>query len=585
MKALHMSHVTNQGNSTHNTLIFSPFRRALAYFAGLNRKDTWFIVCSLSVHDTLFCSGNISDIAPSIHQASHQVEFRDCPVCYAPAGPNSCFCVQWTTVSDHFSQHPWKKSVFEMRFTGQYEGYTRACCRDPFTKSLAVVPGVKKSLSSASWSSDQASSSTAMVRLLIQDDLRRHVPAAMPFAVPCFDRDSFFDDLSGQCMPKTTSAVIAYWQQKSNLDALECKNSCDPTNLGIHDPNIVSPAFDMIDGGGMRPTKRGEPKNSNRVPVISENAAEGRMPERWVPLPPRDQHIDLENFQRTARKADNPLSPWLTKLDQNARSQDDSHFSSMNVRDHTARIAQNADKERAVSISECLVPPSAQGNSAQLAYASHARLEQSIPSPRCPPQYLQQQPQPVVVPLSNIPSISLPASLVAAAAAAGEAAAAAVYRAACILPEDVSSWTNIEQQPSWLATSAGSAGAVDVEKQIAEEHERKAHARKMRCRVAALQANKRRSEKYSKLVSDVSSRRDTLTILGKREALLRSENVRIRKLVMQMSDFRGQVHLPSSPSANVQPGKGTEDDRTGACSAAPSREAGSPMDGRIESFR
>jgi hypothetical protein len=107
-----------------------------------------------------------------------------------------------------------------------------------------------------------------------------------------------------------------------------------------------------------------------------------------------------------------------------------------------------------------------------------------------------------------------------------------------------------------------------AEEQKAELRAEKAHARKLRNRIAAVRANKRRSDGYKALFSDVEAKRGTMASLRKRESLLRADNARMRKLARQLIDSRGQVQQPSFLSKTEHMGKIPVKDTTAAGSLA-----------------
>jgi hypothetical protein len=553
------------------------------------------MVCSARIADAQFCSGNVSAIFRAIRQASHQVEFRDCPVCCAPAGPNTCTCVQWATISDHPQQHPLTQPVFEMRFEGQYEGYIRVCRRDSMSSSLAMIPGVAKSLSSAAWSSDQAGGIGDMVRLLIQEGLMKQVPAAMPFSMPTLDPGSFFDPLNSQCLRNPVCAANFSRQKSLQNMSSECSNSFNKRGSDAHRSSSRMPTCDMSNAGESNaPYMALDLAGESMKPLLVPNEAEayaGQISECLVLTSRQDHDLKQECFWQAS-------SSSVPKLDQKLKVQEDVHLSTMSLpevslcgpeSDERARAGQ----EREGSRSECIVPLSARDHVEILARFPQATDGLEIPSSVRPSQNWQQSCQKDLSGLGENPAVS--PSIAAAAAAVEEGAASCAwanvnhatgissiaapyltqsgqlyppleFAAECSLYAGSvrpGSHISLQQNPTGPRLPESSAfmeqipftlqhatAVSDLEIRKAEERARKAHERKLRNRVAALRANKQRSDNYKKLIRDVGVRRDALASLHERQAMLRAENARLRNTARLLFDPWARSSMPTylSPS-------------------------------------
>jgi hypothetical protein len=471
-------------------------------------------VCSAREADAQFCSGNVKDIMSAIRYASHHVEFRDCPICAAPAGPRSCSCVQWELVSDRsYEQLPKKAANFKMRFQGQYEGFIRSCYLDPITSSLVMVPGIATSLSATNWVEDQRAGAAKMIRLLIQDGLTKHVPANLTL-VPHIERESFID-LTSKCPADTISAAT--------IPSSNSGGRCVPElNISL-----------LLSSGGC-----------DAMSHFSVDGGASSVASHVVPL------LSHEEQQQ----------PFLL-LDGLGSESPDQIVDDLEPLTCDAEQKQTGVEEDPPQSTKALAPP---------------RLSLTCSQKPClQPIFSQKMGE--ASPFGLHAPCSPRSAIAAAAAAAAACASAAVYRAAGFDPENLPSTSATYDNVPWPSNSIGSpidanltqltptapplspalgsspqparqpeSPLADEESAKAEERERKAYARKLRNRVAALRSNQKRSLKYKKLISDVTKRRDNLTSLQKRQAALRAENTRLLKAAGQPVEDLGAVKTPSS---------------------------------------
>jgi hypothetical protein len=486
---------------------------------GLNRKDKWYIVCSAVEANTHFCSGNVKDIASAIRYASHHVEFRDCPACGAPAGPHSCLCVQWEAVSDRSYEHLSKKEAnFKMRFEGNYESFIRSCYFDPITSTLAIVPGVAQGLSLTSWVDDQATGVADMSRLLIQDGLAKYVPASLNL-MPPIERESYIDLLTSKCRADAISAATI-----SNANSNFCCPSEPDISLLLASGCCDSLTKSSFDGGSSSTA-------SHIVPRIC-----GEVQQRQFLV---QEGIGTETKDQDAED----VTPLPSGTEQE----------------------QLAFKDNLPLPGECRTTPPRSSLCSQKQWLKPTQPTKIVEAPTdC-------------LEAPNSPS----STIVAAATAAAACASAAVYRAVGLDPETMSSqpmtyvsfpWhaysavcpvvpnvappgsTSPPQAPA-LAPAPHSAGQptphsavplTNEKRAKMEESARKAHARKLRNREAALRSNKTRSEKYKKLISDVTKRREDVATLQKQQAALRAENARLHEAAGLALNPLAPVKSPSS---------------------------------------
>jgi hypothetical protein len=437
------------------------------------------MICSASVADPQFGSGNVSDVAAAIRYASHQVEYRDCPVCNAPAGPYSCFCVPWVSNSGRCIEYSLNQATFEMRFVGQYEGYIRSCFRDLTTTSLAVVRGVGKCLSATSWLPDQPGGVAAMVRTLVQDGLVNHVPAATSVPMPNLFTSAGFNHLPDQHAPLTISTVSMYTKQSP--EGLGCNYGKD-----VGDLHLI--------GTGREPS----------IPDLSSHCGTASTWPRFrptthiEPLQAADSQANSGQKRLTGFEHPSPLSSWENQ-----------------------HVGYNHQRNLWNGV---LHPPVLKN------FGSGFDRLHLLDSPTD--------------------------QVCAAAAAAAASAATAVFQTAGFPASRMVSYlqqaqtaktfmrhgraaefglsSNTAQPPRTVLEGFSPEEyhrGMNADAQKANERERKAFERKLRNRVSALRANKRRSERYKKLVKDVGARRDTLATMRDREASLRAENERLRKIV------------------------------------------------------
>jgi hypothetical protein len=396
-----------------------------------------------------------------------------------------------------------------MRFVGQYEGCSRSCFRDQSTRSLAVVRGVGKTLSAATWTTDQCGGVASMVNLLIQDGLVKHVPAALSFSAPNLFDSPNFDQIPDQRSARTAITVTANETKRSDGTASNNDNDLSVPLSMTGGCFTSTPIFSSCDGGSIKihpslPQTLPSTQSDQFNPVCSHT----------------DSAQDLLNaFECTAPLSNLPLSH--------------------NHERGLQRNQLNAASQRQLHNDQTSTPTLPSGT--------------SLHSHQPPPPKIND----TEVGKRNCLNVSH-SDVSAAAAAAAAFAAAAVFRAAGFapngMPELQQAQTNsaIQWHEPDAGSGSGSNGArptstsqvplpefsasqestayINAEMQNAKERERKAFERKLRNRVAALRANKLRSEKYKKLVRDVGRRRDVLLAMRERVASLQAENARLRKV-------------------------------------------------------
>jgi hypothetical protein len=583
------------------------------------------MVCSANVDDPQFWSGNVRDIAEAIYHASHRVEFRSCPVCNASAGPHSCTCVPWMPVPDRTVDLPRRKACFEMRFAGHFEGYIRSCYRCSTSSSLVTTPGVRKCLSVTSWPQDQLSGAATTIRLLVQDGVNAHTPAATPISMPPFDCRAVDDPLIKQspadwanatsrvdpntCLghPLTegcplkvasgacTSREPSYKKATSSASqSLDLQPGCDQqairsqnTPSSYSQPKLYQPPCLNEEAF---PSAKVSPDESCLLPA--EGARPFHASNFFVAPSPQNQESEFTSPQKKLQEQQVSSSPFSSQDFMPLYEGDYFNFLDEGF-SYKPLCPLSGDQGRlrhdtTGCTREYTTPTSLDVQGDKVLRASR---DQEIALSRHSLDSCHQLREKV----SDLQSsMSFQASVSSdATCAAGETAAASVWagvysnvfisqdtkspqegicqqaqchKELCGHVSTPSSCLPVSSAPSQQKCSAlqRAAKAVVIDARNLEERERKAHERRLRNRVAALRANKRRSESYKKLIRDVGVRRDVMSALRARQATLQIVNVRLR-MDAGLSTIRqnqSQVSRAMSPSSILV--------HTGVCSHKPS---------------
>jgi hypothetical protein len=515
--------------------------------AGLNRRDKWVLVCTASEADAQFRSGNVSDISRAIRCATHFVDFRTCPVCHAPPGPDSCTCAPWNVVQDvSLADDMLRRSVFDMRFSGEYEGYVRSCSFNEESSSLELDPGVSKSVITLSLIPDQSEAISSFTRILIQADLARHVPANMPFASPELDPASVAALITSHCLVDSTSAtaVIGEGNGAEPLDASAllnfslreadcafdhvfapgtgatsstCKSMASAEDLLISvERQYPSVTADAAQDEPVDPATNLTVLRQHELPSVATNCApqlsRGKQVDDVLIVeqghlvnPAVSRHpLDLLQYPGLQQPR---FQPW------EARTAADAAPASSSVGHH----GQGCD----AYVVACAAAAAAAAASAAVynAASAAAMMHDEGPDPASAiPRAFEFGF--VTPPLCD----DVKWSTTAQPAVDSRAPSLPVYAPPPLLP---SLPRGREQQPRPnVSLKAETEDMAAMAK--AESRARKAHERKLRNRDAALRSNMKRSLKYKQLVADVEERRVRIATLRAVHAHLRAENARLR---------------------------------------------------------
>jgi hypothetical protein len=109
---------------------------------GLNRKERFAFLCKRESVQNAFRNGHFYISADAMIHVMHFSQYRQCPVCGAPAADVGCSCTQWQTFHDAMLRPKGLRNFSRMVSEGVYKSTARELTVDPDTtaKRLATNP-------------------------------------------------------------------------------------------------------------------------------------------------------------------------------------------------------------------------------------------------------------------------------------------------------------------------------------------------------------------------------------------------------------------------------------------------------------